>query len=143
MSDEIQRLVCRNALTKHNYLTREPLCPPLSSSPPLSPSSRYFASFSPLTLFPCPSSHFSAGYIWICPHTTRYLVETHSYICVPILLYLCPHTAIPVSSYHYICVLILLYMCPHTTLYVSPYYYTCVLILLHMCPHTTIHVSPY
>jgi hypothetical protein len=28
---------------------------------------------------------------------------------------------------YYICVLILLYMCPHTTI--------CVLILLYMCPH--------
>jgi hypothetical protein len=36
-----------------------------------------------------------------------------------------PHTAIYVSSYCCICVLILLYMCPHTAI-------KCVLILLHM-----------
>ncbi len=80
-----------------------------------------------------------------------------------------------VSSYYYICVLILLDMCPHTTRYVSSYYYICVLILLFtytymqarcfrrssflflfflfypgplletlrffLCPHTTIYVS--
>ncbi len=33
-------------------------------------------------------------------------------------------------------VLILLYMCPHTTIYVSSYYYICVLIRLYMCPHS-------
>ena len=33
-----------------------------------------------------------------------------------------------------ICVLILLYMCPHTAIYVSSYYYICVLILLHLEP---------
>jgi hypothetical protein len=40
-----------------------------------------------------------------------------------------------VSSYYYICVLILLHMCPHTTTYVSSYYYICLLILLHTSPH--------
>jgi len=67
-------------------------------------------------------------------------------ICVLILLYKCPHTAIEVSSYCYICVLILLYMCPHTAIYVSSYcyrsvlMYISVLILLYMCPHTAIYV---
>jgi hypothetical protein len=78
--------------------------------------------------------------LYMCPHTTK---------CVLILLY--------VSSYYYICVLILLHMCPHRLqgqrvreLYVSSYYYMCphttticVLILLHMCPHTTTYVSSY
>jgi hypothetical protein len=36
--------------------------------------------------------------------------------------------AIYVSSYCYICVLIMLYMCPHTAMYVSSYCYVCVLI---------------
>jgi hypothetical protein len=54
------------------------------------------------------------------------------YICVVILLYMCPHTA--VSSY--------CYMCPHTTIYVSSYCYICVVILLCMCPHTATYVSP-
>ncbi len=56
-------------------------------------------------------------------------VSSYCYICVVILLYMCPHTTIYVSSYHYICVVILLYVssyyyvCPHTI---------CVLILLYM-----------
>jgi hypothetical protein len=52
------------------------------------------------------------------PHTTVYVL---------ILLYVCPHTPIYVSSSSYICVIMLLYMCPHTTIYVSSYYYICVL----------------
>jgi len=38
-------------------------------------------------------------------------------------------------SYYYVCVLILLCMCPHTTMYVSSYYY--------MCPHTTRYAFAY
>ena len=38
-----------------------------------------------------------------------------------------PSTATYVFSYHYVCVLILLYMCPHTSMYV-PSFYICVLI---------------
>jgi hypothetical protein len=34
-------------------------------------------------------------------------------------------STIYVSSYYYMCVLILLYMCPHTAIYVSTYYYLC------------------
>jgi hypothetical protein len=34
----------------------------------------------------------------------------------------------------YICVLILLYMCPHTAIYVSSHCYICCLILQHLCP---------
>ena len=86
-------------------------------------------------------------------------VSSYYYICVLILLYMCPHTTICVSSYYYICVLILLhvssfyyvssyssyyYMCvlillcisPHTTIYLSSFYYICVLMLLYMCPHS-------
>jgi hypothetical protein len=75
------------------------------------------------------------------PHTTI------CYVCVLILLSLCPHTAICVCILLYMCpqtttcVLILLHMCPHTTICVSPYYYICVPILLFMCPQTT--VSPH
>jgi hypothetical protein len=69
--------------------------------------------------------------------------ELNITLCVLILLYMCPHTTIyvssycsrlrmlealnaakRVSSYYHICVLILPY--------VSSYYYTCVLILLHI-----------
>jgi hypothetical protein len=55
-----------------------------------------------------------------------------------------------VSSYYYTCVLILLCMCPHTTMHVSSYYYMhgclhtaymCVLILLHVCPQTAIRMG--
>jgi hypothetical protein len=66
-------------------------------------------------------------------------VSSYSYICVLILLHMCPHTPTYVSSYSYICVLVLLHMCPHTPTYVSSYSYICVLILLHMCPHTATH----
>jgi hypothetical protein len=71
-------------------------------------------------------------------------------ICVLILLYMCPHTALSSctssTSYMcahmnyicvliliYICVLILLYMCPHPT--VCPHTAICVLILPYVCPH--------
>jgi hypothetical protein len=70
-------------------------------------------------------------------------------ICVLIVVYMCPHTAISVSCYCYICAIylvrrrspiflcvrILLYvclMCPHSAMYVSSYCYTCVLILVYM-----------
>ncbi len=48
------------------------------------------------------------------------------YVC-PLCVYVCPHTAMCVSSYCSICVLILLYMCPHTAIYVSAYciYFLC------------------
>jgi hypothetical protein len=78
--------------------------------------------------------------LYMCPHTTVYVSSyyymcPHTTICFLILLCMCPHTTVYVSSYYYVCVLILLYMCPHTTI--------CVLILLYMCPHTTIYVSSY
>jgi hypothetical protein len=66
-----------------------------------------------------------------------------------LLQYMCPRTAVYVSSYSYICIIIQLYMCPHTTMHVSSYYCRCVLILTYvssyynMCPHTTIYVSSY
>ena len=64
-------------------------------------------------------------------------VSSYCYVCVLILLYMCPHTAVgaaQVVRQVYICVLILLHMCPRTAIYVSSYCYVCVLILLHMCP---------
>ena len=64
---------------------------------------------------------------FMCPHTAIH-VSSHSYICVLMLLCTCPHTAIYVSSsYCYIHVLTLLCMCPHTPIYVSSYFYTRVL----------------
>ena len=71
------------------------------------------------------------------------------YIYMRILLYVCPHILLCVSSYrpspsraHYlywqycsICVRILLRMCSHPA--------TCVRILLHMCPHTATDVPAY
>ena len=51
-----------------------------------------------------------------------------------------PHPAIGVSSYYYICVPILLYMCPHTAVYLaSANCYIFVLILLYVCPDTAVH----
>ncbi len=75
----------------------------------------------------------------IRPHTI--FVSSYYYICVLILLYMCPHATIFVSSYSYGCVLILLRMCPHTPTDVSSYSYGCVLILLRMCPHTGVSAS--
>ncbi len=67
-------------------------------------------------------------------------IQVSSYIPVLILVCMCPHTVMYVSSYCYICVLILLCMCRHTVMYVSSYCYTCVLVLLYMCPHTVMYV---
>ncbi len=78
--------------------------------------------------------------LYMCPHTAIY-VSSYCYICVLILLYMCPHTALYVSSCCSICVLLLLYMCPHTAIYVSSCCYICVLMLLYMCPHTALYVS--
>ncbi len=70
------------------------------------------------------------------------MARPRSNICVFVLLYMCPHTAVYVSSYCYMCALILLYMCPHTAMYVSPYCCMCVLVLLfvyrYMCPYSRI-----
>jgi hypothetical protein len=56
-------------------------------------------------------------------------------ICVLILLYMCPHTAMHLFSY--------CSMCPLTVIYVSSYCCLCVLILLYMCPLIAFHVSSY
>jgi hypothetical protein len=63
--------------------------------------------------------------------TSAYLATTSSYTLPPI--YRAP-------SFFYIFLSILLYMCPHIVIYVSSYYYICVLIL---CPHTAVYVSSY
>jgi hypothetical protein len=87
----------------------------------------------------------------MCPHTTKY-VSLYYYICVLILLYMCPHTLTAIVNHRSHTIYVLSYYCiyPHTTIYVSSYsqgdsesphsYYICVLILLYMCPHTTICV---
>jgi hypothetical protein len=62
------------------------------------------------------------------------------YICVLILLRMCPHTAAYVSSCCCVCVFILLHMCPLSTAYVSAYCCVCVLMLLRMCPHTAAYL---
>jgi hypothetical protein len=65
-------------------------------------------------------------------------LSSYYYICVLILLQMCPHTTAYVSSYYYIFVLILLH--------VSSYYYICVVIRLYVCsycyicPHTAIRL---
>ena len=88
--------------------------------------------------------YHTSAYVSIRQHMSAYVTQCYKsaycYICVLILLYMCPHSAIYVSSYcymcpqRYICVLIL-------PTYVSSYCDVCVLILLHMCPHITIYVS--
>jgi hypothetical protein len=51
-----------------------------------------------------------------------------------LLLYMCPHTTVCVSSYYYVRVLVLLCMCPRTAMYVPSYCYMSVLIgVLCMC----------
>jgi len=59
----------------------------------------------------------------MCPHTAMHMQASSSRASSP-------ETS---AAYCYICVLILLYMCPHTPIYVSSYYY--------MCPHTTTHMQ--
>jgi hypothetical protein len=46
----------------------------------------------------------------ICEHNLLLYVSSYCYICVLMLLCMCPHTAMYVSSYFYICALILVYM---------------------------------
>ncbi len=82
--------------------------------------------------------------LYMCPPTAIY-VSSYCYVCVLLPLYMCPHTAISLPSYRihvfsycYICVLILLYMFPHTAIYVSSYCYIFVLILLYMCPRVLV-----
>ncbi len=84
----------------------------------------------------------------------RMYVSSYYYICVLILLYVCPHVAYmsmlstlrPFRRSCSMCVC----MCPHSNTYVSSYYYIsvlhnymCVVIQQYMCPHTTIHASSY
>ena len=58
-------------------------------------------------------------------------------MCVRILLYMCPHTAVYVSAHYYVSywLYIRLQEAGVFILYVYPYYY--------MCPHTITHVSSY
>jgi hypothetical protein len=51
----------------------------------------------------------------------------HEYIMQ--YIYVVWRVEVPSIMAWYICVLILLYMCPQTTIYVSSYYYMCVLVL--------------
>ncbi len=106
--------------------------------------------YAPAQMEPLPEVRRAGAYVSIRQHTSVY-VSTRQHtsamepevrragealrwcsrsICVLVLLYMCPHTAIYVSACCYICVLILLYMCPHAAIYVSSYCYVCVLILL-------------
>jgi hypothetical protein len=91
-------------------------------------------------------------YTGVCRHSSAHVlamavqrlypkaqVRIYYYICVLILLYMCPHTAIYVSSYRYIC--------PHAALNVSSFCYMCSF-CYYTCPHTTtdvfilLYVSP-
>ena len=79
----------------------------------------------------------------MCPHTS---------VCVRILLYMCPHTAIYLSAYCYICVRILLYVCARAATYmrilsnkawsrprISMEFNGAVDV--HACPHTTVSAT--
>jgi hypothetical protein len=85
----------------------------------------------------------SSAYCYTCVRTLLHMGAFGYLSSVLILLHICPHTAVYVSSYCCVCVLILLHICPHTAVYVSSYCCVCVLILLCMCPHTAVYVSSY
>jgi hypothetical protein len=81
--------------------------------------------------------------LYIC---SSIYVSSYYYICVLILLYMCPHTTIYVSSYYYICMKIhqrriYYYICVLILLYMCRYYISSALVLLYMCPHTTIYTQ--
>jgi hypothetical protein len=61
-------------------------------------------------------------------------VSSYCYICVLILLYMCPHTPKTAGRQRVACC----YMCPHSAVYVP----STGSILLYMCPHAAICV-PY
>ena len=73
-----------------------------------------------------------------CAHPLRYrhhavsYVSSYCFLCVLIILYMRPHTAMYACSY---CC-----MCPHTAIYVSSYSYICVLILLYVPSYCSICV---
>ncbi len=92
----------------------------------------------------------------------------YCYICVLILLCVCPHTVATAARepadrepgegscicviYYYTAIYVsstTIYvssyynMSPHTTIYVSSCYYVCVLMLLYMRPHTAMYASSY
>jgi hypothetical protein len=59
-------------------------------------------------------------------------------VCVLILLYVCPHTPICVSSYSFVFPYARIDVSSYTPIYLSSYSYMCVLILrCTLCPHTT------
>jgi hypothetical protein len=113
--------------------------------------------------FRCASLAHTPIYPAIMLQDLLLLLQVRLYIYVLILLYMCPHATIYVSSYHCICVLILLYilqkllrmlqvllcvlmpvlLCislPHTPIYLAAaYQYICVLMPVLLCislPHT-------
>ncbi len=75
----------------------------------------------------------------LCKHNTHtHTQTTHARTHTHLLMHIKPPTSAykqksPTNADQHICVLILLYTCPHTAVYVSFYCYIRVLILLHMC----------
>jgi hypothetical protein len=63
------------------------------------------------------------------PHTSTY-VSAYCYVCVLILLHVCPRTAIYSSSYCYICVFILLI---YIYIYMYIYMYVCMCVCIYIC----------
>jgi hypothetical protein len=121
-------------------------------------SACYATIYSSWYTFTAGSGAYSCSLLWVfvCPHATMYSLWYTStaahyyittivtnmcvlaplYICVRILLCMCPHALLLEESSHYyittifttICLSSYYYMCPHTTITVSSYYYICVLI---------------
>ena len=89
----------------------------------------------------CMRGHLCIYYVETAPFFIDHMYVSSHYHIFVLILYVCPHTSICVSSHDYICALILLYMCPHTAIYVSSYCYICVLALLYVCPHSSIYAS--
>ena len=79
----------------------------------------------------------------ICPRTTVYPAPAYYYICVLILLCMCPHTSAPIVVVENAPIVVVenadellnFLKMKRILLYVSSYYYICVLIPLCMCPH--------
>ena len=88
-------------------------------------------------------------YLYMCPHTAIYVSSycstwpSYCYICVLMLLCVCPHADIYVCTCCCICDLILLCMCAHKAIYVSSCCYMCVLILRYMFVRIQVPASHY
>jgi hypothetical protein len=114
-------------LPRFSFLAGNPLCPPVDAALiEASRLEREAREAACLSLPPTAEVLFVEGRQLPRAVTSAARRCVLLYVCVLILLYVCP---------------LLLHVCPHTAVYVSSYCYVCVLILLYMCPHTASCVS--